>query len=227
MRAPLPHSQLRSSHYATLRLVLAWGVPACFLCLSVRSVVIRGYSCTPNPFKVSLRSILFYGVQPPLIVRLACCSRGRRAVIVFACYVTFFCSHPKFIGVAVFARSSLSRSHSHIFSTQRELAVSLSITFRCATFHFIRHFKPSYDPNKKNFTPLQKTPPSLLWLSSHSFRCATFRALCQPPSFNSQRLRLSLRRQGKHSATLRCFPTASVRLKAVFPALFSAVCFFN
>ena len=35
-------------------------------------------------------------MQPPLIVRLACGSRGRRAVIVFACYVSFLLLPPPF-----------------------------------------------------------------------------------------------------------------------------------
>lgn len=38
----------------------------------------------PNPSRFRYRSILLHWVQPPLIVRLACGSRGRRAVIVFA-----------------------------------------------------------------------------------------------------------------------------------------------
>lgn len=121
----------------TLRLVLAWGVPACFLCLSVRSVVIRGYSCTPNPFKVSLRSILFYGVQPPLIVRLACCSRGRRAVIVFACYVTFFLFPPQIYRCgSIRSFVPLSLSQPHLFNPTRACRVSFHyIPLRYISFH--------------------------------------------------------------------------------------------
>lgn len=50
----------------------------------------------PNPSRFRYRSILLHWVQPPLIVRLACGSRGRRAVIVFACYVSFLLLPPLF-----------------------------------------------------------------------------------------------------------------------------------
>ena len=94
---------------------------------------------------------------------------------------------------------------SHILSTQRRACLhSLHyvppIPLRYIKLHCIHSFdKPSSDPAKE--TSLHaKTPPALLRLPPCSLRCATLRTPCQPPSLHSQRLRLTLRRQGKHSA---------------------------
>lgn len=78
-----------------LRLVLAKGVPARFF-FQAFAQSSPAATLAPKPFNVSLRSISFNWVQPPLIVRLACGSRGRRAVIVFACYVSFLLLPPLF-----------------------------------------------------------------------------------------------------------------------------------
>ena len=105
---------------------------------------------------------------------------------------------------------------SHILSTQRRACLHslhsvTPIPLRYIKLRCIHSFdKPSSDPAKKT-TLHAKTSPSLLRLSPHSFRYATFRAPCQPPSLHSQRLRLTLRRQGKHSAIA---PLLSHRLVA-------------
>ena len=154
--------------------------------------------------------------QPPLIVRLACGSRGRRSVTVFACYVMFFCSRPYSEVWQHSLLSCLNSLSSHILSTQRRACLHslhsvTPIPLRYIKLHSIHSFdKPSSDPAKKT-TLHAKTSPVLLWLSPHSLRYATFRALCQPPSLHSQRLRLTLRRQGKHSAIA---PLLSHRLVA-------------
>ena len=80
----------------------------------------------PNPSRFRYRSILLHWVQPPLIVRLACGSRGRRAVIVFA-LLRFVSFAPALISSVWQYRSA----HSHISSTQRRACLSL-ITLRSA-----------------------------------------------------------------------------------------------
>lgn len=67
----------------SLRLVLAKGVPARFF-FQAFAQSSPAATLAPNPSRFRYRSILLHWVQPPLIVRLACGSRGRRAVIVFA-----------------------------------------------------------------------------------------------------------------------------------------------
>lgn len=58
---------------------------SCFLLPSVRSVVIRGYSCTPNPNKVSLRSKMHkWGAAAAYCCARLLVARANRAVIVFA-----------------------------------------------------------------------------------------------------------------------------------------------
>ena len=77
----------------SLRLLLALGVPSRFF----RQAFTQSSPAAPfapKPSKVSLTLNMLNWGQPPLIVRLACGSRGRRSVTVFACYVTFFCSRP-------------------------------------------------------------------------------------------------------------------------------------
>ena len=86
----------------------------------------------PNPLRFRYRSILLHWVQPPLIVRLACGSRGRRAVIVFA-LLRFVSFAPALIS-QVWQHSLLScliSLSSHISSTQRRACLSL-ITLRSA-----------------------------------------------------------------------------------------------
>ena len=117
-------------------------------------------------------------------------------------------------------------AHSHIFSTQRRVRLRSLIpfrSFRYTTITTLHSFAPpNPPPNPAKETTLHaKTPPALLRLPPCSFRFATLRTLCQPPSLNSHRLRLTLRRQVKHSAiatplshrlrcsrlfSLRCFP---------------------
>lgn len=220
---------LRSSHYASLHLVLALGVSARFFLQAFTQSSLAA-PLAPKPSKVSLRSIVLNWGQSPLIVRLACGSRGCRAVTVFACYVTFLLLPPLLIGVAVFASFVTSlRSTATYCQPKRELAfhslhsVTL-IPLRSIKLHFIHSFRQALLLTPQKETSLHaKTSPSLLRQPPHSLRYAPLRAPCLPPSLSSQRLRLSLRQQEKHSTAFRCFSTASVQLKAVFPALFSAV----
>ena len=119
-----------------------------------------------------------------------------------------------------------SAQQPHIFNPKESLPFTHYITFRPFLYvplsftTFIRSDKPSSDPAKE--TSLHaKTPPALLRLPPCSLRCATLRTPCQPPSLHSQRLRLTLRRQGKHSAIATplshrlvaqgCFPCAVFR----------------
>ena len=98
-----------------------------------------------------------------------------------------------------------SAQQPHIFNPKESLPFTHYITFRPFLYvplsftTFIRSDKPSSDPAKET-TLHAKTPPALLRLPPCSLRCATLRTPCQPPSLHSQRLRLTLRRQGKHSA---------------------------
>ena len=94
LQASMAHSMLRCSHSAVATFAARIGRAISFFPPSVHSVVTRGSLCPPNPSRFRLRSIVLNWGQPPLIVRLACGSRGRRSVTVFACYVTFFCSRP-------------------------------------------------------------------------------------------------------------------------------------
>ena len=207
---------LRCSHSAVATFAARIGRAISFFPPSVHSVVTRGSLCPPNPSRFRLRSIVLNWGQPPLIVRLACGSRGRRSVTVFACYVMFFCSRPYSEVWQHSLLSCLNSLSSHILSTQRRACLHslhsvTPIPLRYIKLHSIHSFdKPSSDPAKKT-TLHAKTSPVLLWLSPHSLRYATFRALCQPPSLHSQRLRLTLRRQGKHSAIA---PLLSHRLVA-------------
>lgn len=110
----------------------------------------------PNPSRFRYRSILLHWVQPPLIVRLACGSRGRRAVIVFACYVSFLLLPPSIYmcGSIRFFRN-LSPLNSHIFSTRREFVCApslrsvLSVTLQ--SLHYIRSLRQTLlrTPQKK------------------------------------------------------------------------------
>ena len=106
---------------------------ACHLVFSAKRSLSRHprLPLPPNPSRFRLRSIVLNWGQPPLIVRLACGSRGRRSVTVFACYVTFFCSRPY---SEVWQRSLLSLPQSaqqpHIINPKESLP-SL-ITFRYA-----------------------------------------------------------------------------------------------
>lgn len=118
-------------------------------------------------------------------------------------------------GSVRFFRASI-RSAATYYQPKGELAFTHYITFRpfryatLSSTPFIRSTSPPQTPQKKT-TLHAKTSPALLWLSPHSLRYATFRAPCQPPSLHSQRLRLTLRRQGKHSAIA---PLLSHRLVA-------------
>ena len=102
--------------------------------------------------------------------------------------------------------SCLNSLSSHILSTQRRACLH---SLHSATLHsFVR--QALLRPRKKT-TLHAKTSPALLRLSPHSLRYAPLRAPCLPPSLSSQRLRLTLRRQGKHSAIA---PLLSHRLVA-------------
>ena len=125
------------------------------------------------------------------------------------CFVTlrFFCSRPHFIGVAAFASFvPHSAQQPHIFNPKESLSFTHYITFRPFLYvplsftTFIRSDKPSSDPAKENYTPRKKLRQHSWGSHRTHFAYATFRALCLPPSLHSQRLRLTLRRQGKHSA---------------------------
>ena len=85
----------------------------------------------PKPSKVSLTLNMLNWGQPPLIVRLACGSRGRRSVTVFACYVTFFLLPPLFRGVAAFASFVPQFAQQPHIINPKESLPSL-ITFRYA-----------------------------------------------------------------------------------------------
>ena len=191
----------------SLRLVLAKGVPARFFSQAFTQSSPAATLAPPQkkPSRFRLRSIVFNWGQPPLIVRLACGSRGRRAVIVFACYVSFFLFPPSIRGVAVFASLvPLSAQQPHLFNPTRAFLRSVITlrSFRLSSNRsatFPRYIKPSSDPTKKT-TLHAKTPPDLLRLPPCSLRYATLCTPCQPPSLNSHRLRLTLRRQEKHSA---------------------------
>ena len=132
---------------------------ACHLVFSAKRSLSRHprLPLPPNPSRFRLRSIVLNWGQPPLIVRLACGSRGRRSVTVFACYVTFFCSRPY---SEVWQRSLLSCLNSlssHILSTQRRACLHslhsvTPIPLRYIKLRCIHSFdKPSSDP-QKNYT---------------------------------------------------------------------------
>ena len=133
----LPLLSLRSSVSLSLHLVLT---VSCQLVFSSKRLLSRHPRLLlhPKPSKVSLRSISLYWVQPPLIVRLACCSRGCRAVTVFALlrFVSFAPALNYRCGSIRFLRD-LNPLNSHILSTQKRACLSL-ITLRSAhssTFH--------------------------------------------------------------------------------------------
>ena len=137
LQATLSHALLRSSHYAIAPFGAHSVVPARF---SRQAFAQSSPAATlaPKPSMVSLRSISLYWVQPPLIVRLACCSRGCRAVTVFALlrFVSFAPALNYRCGSIRFLRD-LNPLNSHILSTQKRACLSL-ITLRSAhssTFH--------------------------------------------------------------------------------------------
>ena len=204
----------------SLRLVLAKGVPARFF-FQAFAQSSPAATLAPKPSKVSLRSISLHWVQPPLIVRLACGSRGRRAVIVFACYVSFLLLPPSFHRCGSIAPlTATSFQPKGEFVCAPSFRSVLSVTLQ--SLHYIHSLRQTLlrTPQKKLHSTQKLRQHS--WGSHRThFAYATFRALCLPPSLNSHRLRLTLRRQVKHSAiatplshrlrcsrllSLRCFP---------------------
>ena len=196
---------------------------ACHLVFSAKRSLSRHprLPLPPNPSRFRLRSIVLNWGQPPLIVRLACGSRGRRSVTVFACYVTFFCSRPY---SEVWQRSLLSCLNSlssHILSTQRRACLhSLHyvppIPLRYIKLHCIHSFdKPSSDPAKKLHSTQKLRQPSL---GCHRTHCATLHSVLPASRPRSTRNGFALHFGGRESTplSLRRFPTASL-LKAVFP----------
>ena len=98
-----------------------------------------------------------------------------------------------------------SAQQPHIFNPKESLPFTHHITFRPFLYvplSFTNSFVQTSHPQtpQKKLHSTQKTPPALLRLPPCSLRFATLRTPCQPPSLYSQRLRLTLRRQGKHSA---------------------------
>ena len=165
---------------------------------------------------------MFNWGQSPLIVRLACGSRGRRSVTVFACYVTFFLLPPLFRGVAAFASFVTSiRSAATYYQPKGELAFTHYITFRpfryatLSSTAFIRSTSPPQTPQKKLHSTQKLRQPSL---GCHRTHCATLHSVLPASRPRSTRNGFALHFGGRESTplSLRCFPTASL-LKAVFP----------
>ena len=178
----------------------------------------------PNLSRSRYAPYYFVGVNRRLLLGSPA---GREGVVLsqfLLCYVTFLLLPPSIhrCGSIRFFRTSF-RSAATYLQPKGELAFHSFITFRTFRYTplsfttFIRSDKPSSDPAKET-TLHAKTPPALLRLPSCSLRYATLRTPCQPPSLHSQRLRLTLRRQGKHSAIATllshrlvaqgCFPCA-------------------
>ena len=166
-------------------------------------------------------------MQPPLIVRLACGSRGRRAVIVFACYVSFLLLPPLFYRCgSIRSFRDLIPLSSHIFSTQRRVRLRSLIPFFPLHYNhyttFIRSAKPSSEPRKRNYTPRKNsasTPEAATVLvplryTPHSLSAALAQLASASPYTSAAGKALRYR--------YAAFPPPSL-LKAVFPALFSAV----
>ena len=125
----------------------------------------------PNPSRFRYHSILLHWVQPPLIVRLACGSRGRRAVIVFACYVSFLLLPPLFHrcgSIAPLTATYLQPKGELAFHSLHYVPL---IPLRSIKLHYIHSFRQALPrPRKRKLHSTQKTPPALLGQSSHSFR---------------------------------------------------------
>ena len=162
-------------------------------------------------------------MQPPLIVRLACGSRGRRAVIVFACYVSFLLLPPLFRRCgSIRSFRDLIPLSSHIFSTQRRVRLRSLIpfrSFRYTTITTLHSFAPpNPPPNPAKETTLHaKTPPALLRQSSHSFRlryipCSLPAALAPLASASPYTSAAGKALRYRYAA----FPPSTL-LKAVFP----------
>ena len=99
------------------------------------------------------------------------------------------------------------------------------IPLRSIKLHYIHSFRQALlRPRKRKLHSTQKTPPALLRLPPCSLRCATLRTPCQPPSLHSQRLRLTLRRQGKHSAIATLLSHRLVA-QGCFPSRWGKRCF--
>lgn len=122
------------------------------------------------------------------------------------------------------------RSQPHIFNPKESLPFTHYITFRSFRYTplsfttFIRSDKPSSDPAKENYTPRKKLRQHSWGSHRTHFAYATFRALCLPPSLHSQRLRLTLRRQGKHSAIATLLSHRLVA-QGCFPSRWGKRCF--
>ena len=104
---------------------------SCFLLPSVRSVVIRGYSCTPYPNKVSLRSKMYkWGAAAAYCCARLLVARANRAVIVFALFRFVFLSQPFSAVVVVFASFVPQSAHTttnHIKPKQEQSFISLNV----------------------------------------------------------------------------------------------------
>ena len=202
--------------------MLAKGVPARFF-FQAFAQSSPAATLAPKPSKVSLRSISLHWVQPPLIVRLACGSRGCRAVIVFACYVSFLLLPPLFHRCGSIAPlTATSFQPKGEFVCAPSFRSVLSVTLQ--SLHYIHSLRQTLlrTPQKKLHST-QKTPPALLGQSSHSFRlryipCSLPAALTQLASASPNTSAAGKALRYRSAA----FPPPSL-LKAAFPALFSAV----
>ena len=184
----------------------------------------------PNPLRSRYAPYYYIGVNRRLLLGSPA---GREGVVLshfLLCYVTFLLLPPLFhrCGSIRFFRASF-RSAATSFQPKGEFVCApsfrsvLSVTLQ--SLHYIHSLRQTLlrTPQKKLHSTQKLRQHS--WGSHRThFAYATFRALCLPPSLHSHRLRLTLRRQVKHSAIA---PPLSHRLVAqgCFPcAVFRCIC---
>ena len=204
----------------SLRLLLALGVPARFFRQAFTQSS-PAATLAPKPFKVSLRSIFFIGVNRRLLLGSPAGREGVGLSQFLLVTLRFFA--PALIqrcGSIRFFRY-LNPLSSHILSTQRRACLhSLHyvppIPLRYIKLHSIHSFdKPSSDPAKKLHSTQKLRQPSL---GCHRTHCATLHSVLSASRPRSTRNGFALHFGGRESTplSLRRFPTASL-LKAVFP----------
>ena len=155
---------LRSNSFRYASLGAHGGRVGLFFLSGVHSLVIRGYSCPPNPNKVFVLLIKYsIGGQPPLSVVLACGSLGLIRLSRFLhCSVSFFLPQPFLAVVVVFLSvvpqaALLAVTPPRIFYPSKRKSFFHCISLRCISFI---HSCPC-PTRKKNYTTQQKFAPAL------------------------------------------------------------------